>query len=232
MNSNGNDPLINEESRSILRKAQRIIELEKTLTEKLDQVEPWLQQSRSNRHHTANRHRVRVRRIPESMEEAEWILAVARNLAARTSAPAGWNPQAPVLGFATPNPLPHQLRGGALANLQRERVIQQQRLSKQQRMLLLSQQTQQQQEENVTTTAAVTSEETVEGAGVDVDPKRGEIQQHLQKPRQPATPNPPDGRLPGLPIAQPRRPETVSMNLSDSESSESSVAGDKMEEDD
>jgi hypothetical protein len=230
MNSNGSDSMSMEESLCILRKAQRIIDLEKALTEKLDQVQPWLQQSPSNHQHKANRHRVRVRRIPESMEEAEWILAVARNLAARTSAPAGWNPQAPVLGFATPNPLPHQLRGGALANLQRERVIQQQRQSKQQRMLLLSQETQQQQEEEITHTAAATSEEQTEGAGVD--PKRGEIQQHLQKPRQPATPNPPDGRLPGLPVAQPRRPETVSMNLSDSESSESSVAEDRMVEDD
>ena len=49
------------------------------------------------------------------------ILAMARNWSSKTSAPAGWDPQlAPVMGFATPNPLPHQLRGGALAALQLE----------------------------------------------------------------------------------------------------------------
>jgi hypothetical protein len=29
-----------------------------------------------------------------------------------------WNPNLPVIGFATPNPLPHQLRGGALGAMQ------------------------------------------------------------------------------------------------------------------
>jgi hypothetical protein len=29
-----------------------------------------------------------------------------------------WNPNLPVVGFATPNPLPHQLRGGALGGMQ------------------------------------------------------------------------------------------------------------------
>jgi hypothetical protein len=29
-----------------------------------------------------------------------------------------WNPTLPVIGFATPNPLPHQLRGGALGAMQ------------------------------------------------------------------------------------------------------------------
>lgn len=55
---------------------------------------------------------------PASMSEVETVLAVARMYSSRTSAPAGWKPTLPVFGFATPNPLPHQLRGGALGALQ------------------------------------------------------------------------------------------------------------------
>ncbi|KAL3913007.1 MAG: hypothetical protein SGILL_006663, partial [Bacillariaceae sp.] len=42
----------------------------------------------------------------------------------RTSAPGGWRRKAPVVGFSTPNPLPHQLRGGALGALELERARQ------------------------------------------------------------------------------------------------------------
>jgi hypothetical protein len=62
----------------------------------------------------------RVRPIPTTMEQVRQILAVGWNYASRTSAPAGWDPMAPVAGFSTPNPLPHMLRGGALAALQLE----------------------------------------------------------------------------------------------------------------
>jgi len=55
---------------------------------------------------------------PASMSEVNTILSVARMYSSRTSAPAGWKPTLPVFGFATPNPLPHQLRGGALGALQ------------------------------------------------------------------------------------------------------------------
>ena len=57
---------------------------------------------------------------PRTVEEDPTILAVARAYAHRTSAPPMWDPALPVIGFATPNPLPHQLRGGALGAMQRK----------------------------------------------------------------------------------------------------------------
>ncbi|KAL7461392.1 hypothetical protein ACHAXS_001812 [Conticribra weissflogii] len=59
---------------------------------------------------------------PRNMSEVRTVLAVARAYSLRTSAPSGWNPNLPVIGFATPNPLPHQLRGGALGAMQLKMV--------------------------------------------------------------------------------------------------------------
>ena len=92
---------------------QALIKVERALTEALEEAEPWLMSTST----TSS-----VRPLPQSLEQAEQVLATARNLSSRTSAPAGWNPQAPVIGFATPNPLPHQLRGGALGTLQLQRA--------------------------------------------------------------------------------------------------------------
>ena len=126
-------------------------------------------------------------------------MAVARNLANRTSAPVGWNPMAPVIGFSTPNPMPHQLRGGALATLQLERAKQAE--SDKKRIQL------QQQQEKMEKTAQKAEKKT-EYIPLN-DPKRVEIRDHKlteQKQRR----------------AQPQeRPKVqVSMNLSDSSSSE------------
>ena len=74
------------------------------------------------------------------MNEAQQVLAVARNFSGRTSAPAGWNPNAPVIGFSTPNPLPHQLRGGALAALELQRARQAERDKKRKRLEELEEQ--------------------------------------------------------------------------------------------
>lgn len=112
----------------LLEKAQALIAVERSLTATLEKVEPWLTSnntlkttsSSQGQHHFSKR----VRPIPTTMDQVEKILAVSRNFASRTSAPAGWNPMAPVVGFSTPNPLPHQLRGGALAALQLERARQ------------------------------------------------------------------------------------------------------------
>lgn len=97
---------------TLLEKLQALTSVERSLTEALEEAEPWLSSSTNTP----------VRPLPTSMDQVHQILAVARNLSGRTSAPAGWNPQAPVVGFATPNPLPHQLRGGALGTLQLERA--------------------------------------------------------------------------------------------------------------
>jgi hypothetical protein len=122
----------NAEKAALLKKAQAMIELEQSLTATIEKVEPWLPSY--NAGNNASSSRPRVRPLPTSMEQVDVILAVARNWAARTSAPAGWNPAAPVMGFTTPNPMPHQLRGGALAGMQLERARQGERDKKRQRL--------------------------------------------------------------------------------------------------
>ena len=111
---------VNQSSSSspLLEQLQALTKVERSLTEAMEAAEPWLPPSSS----TSSGKDDSVRPLPSTMEEVHHILAVARNLSGRTSAPVGWNPQAPVVGFATPNPLPHQLRGGALGTLQLERA--------------------------------------------------------------------------------------------------------------
>lgn len=106
----------------LLERAEKMVEAEQALTATLEKCEPWLLSSAAASNKRIDPNRPRVRPIPQTMEQVHTILAVARNLASRTSAPAAWNPAAPVMGFSTPNPLPHQLRGGALAALQLERA--------------------------------------------------------------------------------------------------------------
>jgi len=190
------DPLL-----ELLDQAQAVIEVEKALTETLEKVEPWLRSSNSTN--------PRVRPLPTSLEQAEQILAVARNLASRTSAPAGWNPMAPVIGFSTPNPMPHQLRGGALATLQLERAKQAE--SDKKRIKL------QQEQEKKTAAASNKSEKGSEHGG-PLDPKRVEIRDHKQTPPPPEQPQRRASHPPQK-VAKPKQQE-VSMNLSDSESSE------------
>eukprot|EP00559_Dactyliosolen_fragilissimus_P009075 CAMPEP_0184867748 /NCGR_PEP_ID=MMETSP0580-20130426/27592_1 /TAXON_ID=1118495 /ORGANISM="Dactyliosolen fragilissimus" /LENGTH=159 /DNA_ID=CAMNT_0027368185 /DNA_START=1 /DNA_END=480 /DNA_ORIENTATION=- len=64
------------------------------------------------------------------MSQVETILALARTYSSRTSAPPGWNPSLPVVHFATPNPLPHQLRGGALGAIELKMVRDERRLKR------------------------------------------------------------------------------------------------------
>jgi thiamine pyrophosphate-dependent acetolactate synthase large subunit-like protein len=127
-------------STDLLEKTQAMIEVERLLTITLEKVEPWLKSNNNTQslygtssRNYFNHNAVRVRPIPTTMEEVDEILAIARNLSTRTSAPAGWNPNAPVVGFSTPNPLPHQLRGGALAALELQRARQQQKAEQDQK---------------------------------------------------------------------------------------------------
>ena len=116
---------------SLLEKTQALIAVERSLTETMEKVEPWLKGATHGTIPSSSTNRPqfmkRVRPLPTTMEQVHQVLAVSRNFASRTSAPAGWNPNAPVVGFSTPNPLPHQLRGGALAALQLERARQAER---------------------------------------------------------------------------------------------------------
>ena len=118
-------------SLKLLSKAQAMVDIEQSLTATLEKVEPWLLSATTT---AIDPNRPRVRPIPQTMDQVQKILSVARNFASRTSAPPEWNPAAPVVGFSTPNPLPHQLRGGALATLQLERARQAERDRKRKRV--------------------------------------------------------------------------------------------------
>lgn len=156
---------------SLLEQLQKLTKVERSLTEALDEAEPWLSSNKSGNDF--------VRPLPQSMEQVIQALAVARNLSGRTSAPAGWNSAAPVAGFATPNPLPHQLRGGALGTLQLERARDSKR-KRQERDELKKRQDMESKElakmevEEEITELDLKSEETKEAR----DPKRREILQH------------------------------------------------------
>lgn len=105
----------------LLAKMKSMIEVEKQLSLTMRKVEPWICSNAKDKL-TNDSFSHRVRPIPPDMDAVNKVLAVARNLSNRTSAPAGWNSNAPVIGFTTPNPLPHQLRGGLLAGMQLDRA--------------------------------------------------------------------------------------------------------------
>ncbi|GAX26474.1 hypothetical protein FisN_1Lh698 [Fistulifera solaris] len=184
-----------EDRTVLLQNTKTMMELERSLTATLEKVEPWLPQNS----HRQLPNQPRVRPIPTSMEEVERILAVARAWATRTSAPVGWNPSAPVVGFRTPNPLPHQLRGGALAALQLERARQTERLRKRKA-------------EAVEAPVEKTEQEEEE----ERDPKRKEINQ--PKKDLPVRPLQQSARAPSGAVPNQNQKMEVSMNLSDSSS--------------
>ena len=98
----------NNNNGNMLSAVARLSEAERRLTQTLDKTSRYLPNSTDPL----------LLPTPQSMEEVKTVLAVARTYADRTSAPSGWNPNVPIYGFVTPNPLPHQLRGGQLAALQ------------------------------------------------------------------------------------------------------------------
>lgn len=228
-----------QQNRLLLEKVRAMMDAESALTATMEKVEPWLPaavRSRSAACAAASQDRPRVRPIPLNSDEARRVLAVARTLAARTSAPAGWNPNAPVVGFSTPSPLPHQLRGGALAALQLERARQAERDRKRRRQQELEQASQ--------VAAEPTDVEGMDQEGDSAsahggtpgrDPKRREIntyekelgrsksdleresaekQQRIRQQQQ-------QQHAAALRQQQQQQQQDVSMNLSDSSSSES-----------
>ena len=180
-NTDANDNDVDMTDLSLLEKTQKLIHAEKHLTKLLNEAEPWLPTA------VAHPHRQRVRPTPSSMEQVNVILALARKYAAQTSAPAGWNPAAPVVGFCTPSPLPNQLRAGCLAALQLERA---QAERKRQREQAVAQQKQQQAKEEEE--AAAANKAPSEGAvsrnsAEEPDPKRREVNRqdkHAQRVQQ------------------------------------------------
>mmetsp|Transcript_24846 Transcript_24846/g.35051 ORF Transcript_24846/g.35051 Transcript_24846/m.35051 type:complete len:234 (-) Transcript_24846:952-1653(-) len=106
-----------------LNRVQALIEVERSLTKALEKSASLLDSStKSSNIINYDPDAPVTRPTPKNIKEVELVWAVARNLASRTSAPAGWNPACPPVGFATPNPRPDQLRGGALGTLQLERA--------------------------------------------------------------------------------------------------------------
>lgn len=173
MNTEADAGITNDSIMDLLEQAQAMAEVEQSLTSCLEKVEPWLLSSTTT---NIDPNCPRVRPIPRTMDQVKSVLTVARNLASRTSAPASWNPNAPVVGFSTPNPLPHQLRGGALAALQLDRARQEERDQKRQRM----QEEEQKQKSKSAQKDAVASHSQVKGEGGRGDQHRAAADQRRQ----------------------------------------------------
>lgn len=105
-------------SPTLLNHVRSLVEAERALTDAIEQSTPLLQQNTMSSSILSSQSDPPLLPTPRNIEEVKTILAVARTYSLRTSAPPMWNPNLPVIGFATPNPLPHQLRGGALGAMQ------------------------------------------------------------------------------------------------------------------
>jgi len=216
-----------EKEFEILKKVRAMMEVEIALTATIEKVEPWLTSSTRSPPLLPHGDRPRVRPLPTTMEQVEHVLAVARNFASRTSAPAGWNPNAPVMGFSTPNPLPHQLRGGALAALQLERARQAERERKRQRQLEKEESTRKQEEqqqlEEMAAQGGGGERDEYGGGGEDMamerDPKRREVTE-LDREMDRAEAMQRQQRMQQQQQKVMQQRQDVSMNLSDSSSDE------------
>jgi hypothetical protein len=204
---------------NLLEKTQALIELERSLTRTLEKVEPWLTTSGTNTNASNGNGKigVRVRPIPTSMDQVHKVLAVARNFSSRTSAPAGWNPNAPVIGFSTPNPLPHQLRGGAMAALELQRARQAEQDKKRKRQEELE-------EQNKEKAKQKTEETNKNKSGVDGvgDRKEATADKKDTSPRKQTNRPQPPTRSTSLERRVARPVIATTMNLSDSSSEEES----------
>lgn len=194
---------------SLLAKTQKLIHAEKRLTQLLQETAPWLPTA------VPHSHRRRVRPTPSTMDQVDAILALARKYAAQTSAPAGWNPAAPVVGFCTPSPLPNQLRAGCLAALQLERAQAERKRQREQAAMATQLQEQQQAKQEAEAAKAPPSE--VSGKSADEpDPKRREINRqdkHTQRVQQQAPHR----------LAVPKKNAPIeSMNIDDSDDDDDS----------
>ncbi|GFH57957.1 hypothetical protein CTEN210_14433 [Chaetoceros tenuissimus] len=104
------------DSSSLLSCVKDLVQVEMSLTEILETTKPLLGLA-----------------TPKNMSEVNSILSLARTYSTRTSAPPGWNPNLPVIHFSTPNPLPHQLRQGALGAMELN-LVKEERMAKRRKM--------------------------------------------------------------------------------------------------
>lgn len=105
-------------SSSLLDHVRSLVEAERALTDAIEKSTPLLQHNTMSSSVLSSQSDPPLLPTPRNIEEVNTILAVARTYSVRTSAPPMWDANLPVIGFARPTPLPHQLRGGALGAMQ------------------------------------------------------------------------------------------------------------------
>ena len=213
----------------LLNQVQALVELERSLTDAMEQADPWLPGGTARPLPTCIdlnglNHLNGLNGLNHQENDVSKVLAVARSLASRTSAPVGWNPQAPVIGFTTPSPMPHQLRGGSLGALQLEMAKQLQR-QQQQQLVLLERKKREREEvdalkrknEHQNATSTVLASTNVDGIGnAATAAKRLSVVQHQSRQGSATTAHQQQQQQ------RPRQPAIVAdMNLSDDSSSSS-----------
>ena len=105
-------------SSSLLDHVRSLVEAERALTDAIERSTPLLQHNTMSSSVLSSQSDPPLLPTPSNIEEVNTILAGARTYSVRTSAPPMWETNLPVIGFARPTPLPHQLRGGALGAMQ------------------------------------------------------------------------------------------------------------------
>jgi len=132
----GPSSLLLSHSMALLDHIRALVEAERGLTDVIERTAPLLPHNLSSTMSSSTHIEPPLLPTPRDIDEVHTILAVARAYAHRTSAPPMWDPSLPVIGFATPNPLPHQLRGGALGAMQLKLAREEKKRRAQQRLLL------------------------------------------------------------------------------------------------
>jgi len=143
--------------------------------------------------------------FPRSSSDIKEILALAHTYASRLSAPVGWDGMMTV-GFATPAPLPHQLRAGNVGGLQLRLAIK---------------------EKEAAALAARLKESEIEGGGVEE--KRVSLAKDKRQLDSAKSGDAHQAQKAKIPKRSPRQAIVTSMNLSDSDDSSND---DSSEEDD
>lgn len=178
------------DSSSLLSCVKDLVQVEMSLTQILETTKPLLDLA-----------------TPKNMSEVNSILSLARTYSTRTSAPPGWNPNLPVMHFSTPNPLPHQLRQGALGAMELN-LVKEERMAKRRKMEqeLLNKKAEEEQRRN----ADEANKNNID-AEHKIDPKKMEVINMDNK----VVDTKMDGRK------QEPKAASFSMNLSDSDDSSS-----------
>ena len=184
-------------NKSLLSCVQNLVELEMELTNCLSDTKELLDLP-----------------TPKNMSQVNTILAIARTYSTRTSAPPGWNPNLPVIHFSTPNPLPHQLRQGALGAMELK-LVREERAAKRRKI------EQDQLNKRALEESKKRNSETVQ-RDQSKDAKKKEVMEHYKEEDDEANRRLVEKRQQALKRRREHKPaKNTSMNLSDSEDSSS-----------